>query len=55
MQKIGGVWVIERNSAEHYKPALRGFAVVWQRRRAEEAELNKKIQTALAEAKNIKE
>ncbi|MBQ3376993.1 MAG: helix-turn-helix domain-containing protein [Synergistaceae bacterium] len=49
-KKIGGVWVIERNSAEHYKPAPRGFAVVWQRRRAQEAALNNEIKLAVEQA-----
>lgn len=51
-QKIGNTWIVSRLSAENYKPAPRGFSVVWEKRRAKEAELNKEIETALAEAKN---
>lgn len=34
--RVGHAWVIDRESAKNYEPAPRGFAVVWERRRAKD-------------------
>ena len=36
-QKMGNQWIIPRDTIEKYKPAPRGFAVVWERKKSEKA------------------
>ena len=54
-KKVGKTWIISRESAENYKPAPRGFAVVWERLRAKEAALNDEIKSALEQAAKHKD
>ena len=54
-KKVGKTWIISRESAENYKPAPRGFAVVWERRRAKEVALNDEIKSALEQAAKHKQ
>ena len=54
-RKIGNHWLIPREVLENYKPSPRGFAVVWERRRAKEAALNDEIKSALEQAAKHKD
>ena len=50
-QKIGNTWVIPRVSVETYEPGPQGFAVVWERRKAERAALLEEVEAAVSAAK----
>ena len=50
-QKVGKTWVIPREAVENYKPAPTGFALIWEKRRAEEAAMQDEIKAAVDEAK----
>ena len=44
-QRIGHRWLIPRKTAENYKKAPQGFAVIWSRRKAEKlAKENKAVE-----------
>ena len=49
-RKLGNRWLIPREALKNYKPAPRGFAVVWERRRAKEAALDNEIKLAIEQA-----
>ena len=46
-QKMGNQWIIPRETIEKYKPAPKGFAVVWQRRHDERVKLKELCQNVV--------
>jgi excisionase family DNA binding protein len=50
-EKVGNGWVIPREAIETYQPDMKGFSVVWEKRRATANALQSEIQQAINSAK----